>query len=103
MRYSKDMCGIILSVIIIGISGAGVYASEKGAVTDDPDVKAAIQVFDAWVQHRVYQYEIPGVSVGLVYDQEMIWAKGYGFADLEKRTPTTPATAARWVGVRPHS
>lgn len=86
---------IFLVVIFFIISGAFGYASEKESVIDDPDVKAAIEVFDAWVQHRVHQYEIPGVSIGLVYDQELIWAKGYGYADLEKRTPATPSTAYR--------
>jgi D-alanyl-D-alanine carboxypeptidase len=96
MRYYKiQYTIIILSAVFFFISGNFIYGSEKESVVDDPDVKAAIEVFDAWIQHRVYQYEIPGVSVGLVYDQQLIWAKGYGYADLEKKIPTTPTTAYR--------
>lgn len=95
MQYCKVQYKFIWLTICLFISGAFVYASEKEAVIDNLDVKAAIEVFDAWIQHRVYQYEIPGVSIGIVYNQELIWAKGYGYADLEKKTPTTPATAYR--------
>lgn len=95
MRNCNVQYTIILSVIFFFISGTVVSAFEKESVTDDPDVKAAIEVLDAWLQHRVYQYEIPGVSIGLVYDQELIWAKGYGYTNLEKKTPATPSTMYR--------
>jgi CubicO group peptidase (beta-lactamase class C family) len=35
---------------------------------------------------------IPGLSVAIVKDQTLVWAKGFGFADLEKRVPATPHT-----------
>jgi CubicO group peptidase (beta-lactamase class C family) len=35
---------------------------------------------------------IPGMSAVIVKDQKLIWAKGFGFADLEKRAPATPDT-----------
>lgn len=86
---------IILLTVYLVIFGAFAVASETESVIDDPDVKAAIDVFDAWVQHRVYQQEIPGVSIGLVYDQKLIWTKGYGYANLEKKTLARPSTAYR--------
>lgn len=36
--------------------------------------------------------EIPGLSAVIVKDQKVLWAKGFGFADLEKHTPATPDT-----------
>ena len=35
---------------------------------------------------------IPGMSAAIVKDQELLWAKGFGFADVEKRVPATPKT-----------
>ncbi|UCE17152.1 MAG: beta-lactamase family protein [Gemmatimonadota bacterium] len=95
MQRSKFQLTIVLLVILYAISGSFALASETEPVIDDPDVKAAIEVFDAWVQHRLYQEEIPGMSVGIVYDQELMWAKGYGYANLERKTPATPSTAYR--------
>ncbi len=38
---------------------------------------------------------LPGVAVGVVHDQELVWAKGYGYADIEKKTAITPTTNFR--------
>jgi len=35
---------------------------------------------------------IPGMSAAIVKDQKLLWAKGFGYADLEKRIPATPRT-----------
>lgn len=36
--------------------------------------------------------KIPGLSAVIVKDQKVLWAKGFGFADLENRIPATPDT-----------
>ena len=35
---------------------------------------------------------IPGMSAAVIKDQKLIWAKGFGFADLDKRVAATPDT-----------
>jgi CubicO group peptidase (beta-lactamase class C family) len=35
------------------------------------------------------------MSIAIVHDQEIVWARGYGYADLESRTPATPSTVYR--------
>ena len=35
---------------------------------------------------------IPGLSAAIVKNQRLLWAQGFGFADLEKRVPATPNT-----------
>ena len=36
--------------------------------------------------------KIPGLSAAVVRDQEVVWDKGFGFADRDKRVPATPET-----------
>ena len=36
--------------------------------------------------------KIPGFSAGIVRDQQLVWAKGFGFADLEEQVEATPGT-----------
>src|SRR5262249_23658502 len=38
---------------------------------------------------------IPAVSVALVDGDRIVWSKGFGFADPEKKTPSTAATIER--------
>lgn len=69
------------------------------ALARHPEVAAALRVLDAWIEATVAQREQPGLSIGIVYDQDLIWAKGYGFADLESRRPATPATLYRVASI----
>jgi hypothetical protein len=50
-------------------------------------VSAALEVFDVWANWTAKNREQPAVSIGIVYDQDLIWAKGYGYADLRKIPP----------------
>jgi len=64
-----------------------------------PEVSAALKVLDAWIAATSASREQPGLSVGIVHDQDLIWAKGYGFADLGKQIPATPATLYRIASI----
>lgn len=63
------------------------------------DVADAIKVLDAWIEATVASRDLPGLSIGIVYDQELVWAKGYGFADLEKKIPASPSTVYRIASI----
>ncbi|MFQ5904084.1 MAG: serine hydrolase domain-containing protein, partial [Candidatus Binatia bacterium] len=39
--------------------------------------------------------KIPGLSAAIVRDQKVVWAEGFGFADIEKRIAATPDTPYR--------
>lgn len=41
----------------------------------------------------------PGLSIGIVYDQELIWARGFGYANVERKAPVTPATLYRIASI----
>ena len=50
-----------------------------------PEIQAAIGLVDAQLEREQRTRKIPGLSAGIVYDQALIWHKGYGFANLEKQ------------------
>lgn len=89
----------ILFLLFLLIAGFSNVLGEDRRLTEKGEVAAAIAVFDAWVKQTVSEREQPGISIGLVYDQELIWAKGYGYADLEKKIPATPSTAYRIASI----
>ncbi len=43
--------------------------------------------------------KLPGLSLAVAVDGEIVWAEGFGWADLEAGTPVTPATRFRIGGV----
>ncbi len=64
-------------------------------VAADPDVLGAERLFSAWLEGQIAYKGLPGIAVGVVHDQELVWAKGFGFADLKAKRAMTPTTLFR--------
>jgi CubicO group peptidase (beta-lactamase class C family) len=45
------------------------------------------------------EYLIPGFSVAVAIDGEIVWAEGFGFADVENRVPVWPETKLRVASI----
>jgi CubicO group peptidase (beta-lactamase class C family) len=44
------------------------------------------------IEERMRQYHVPGLSIAVFGDGKILWAKGYGLADVELNQPVTPET-----------
>ncbi len=44
---------------------------------------------EPWIARELALKGLPAVSIALVNDQEVVWARGFGFSDAEKRVPAT--------------
>jgi len=47
----------------------------------------------------IVESNLPGLSVAVGAAGELVWAEGFGWADLEKKTPVSPGTRFRTGGV----
>src|SRR5262249_11442816 len=63
------------------------------------DVAAQIDLFSAWIEAQMAYSGQPGLAIGMVYDQEVVWARGFGYANVEARVPTTPQTIYRIASI----
>jgi len=86
-------------IVVASISPASAEETNAKALAQKPEVSAALKILDAWIAATVASREQPGLSVGIVHDQDLIWAKGYGSADLQKKIPATPATLYRIASI----
>jgi len=57
-----------------------------------------IKVFEEFVKKQMEIDKIPGLSIGFMKD-DFVWAKGFGYADLENETPATEKSAYRLASV----
>ena len=78
---------------------AGESAAEPTAAAaipaDDPDVRSAIHMLEEWLRYRIEWVGPPGLSIAVTYHGDMVWAAGFGFADVERRVPATPTSVFR--------
>ena len=70
-------------------------AEPHESVAAHPRVADAITLLDLWIEEQVAYQQLPGLAIGIVHGGELIWAKGYGYSDIESKTPTTPDTLYR--------
>ena len=54
---------------------------------------------DAVVQKFITRWKIPGASVAISRHGELVYARGFGYADLARKKPMTPATLLRVASV----
>jgi len=66
--------------------------------SNDPAIQAALKQVEALLS-KAQSEGIPGLSAVVVYDQKILWANGFGYADLEERTPATAQTVYRVAGI----
>ncbi len=64
-----------------------------------PPFSASTTLLATWIEETMAYQGIPGMAIGVVYDQELLWAQGFGYADLEKKIPMTPQTLCRIASI----
>src|SRR5262245_5086308 len=80
--------------LVLLISAGGVRAQTPGKEKLDPSSqdKQRLARFEKQADELRALLKIPGLSAVIVKDQKVLWAKGFGFADVENRVPATPDT-----------
>ena len=68
-------------------------------LTEHADLATAVDILDKWIASSMKKQHQPGLAVGLVYDGELLWGKGYGLADLEAGLPVTLDTRFRIASI----
>jgi CubicO group peptidase (beta-lactamase class C family) len=93
-----------IGLILLGVSGLWMYISAT-ATPIHPEPSSVPSVVDAdpsrqWaaavergreiVRAGLSAQNLPGVSVAVGLGGDLVWAEGFGFADLDKRVPVAP-------------
>jgi CubicO group peptidase (beta-lactamase class C family) len=47
---------------------------------------------DAFIQAKMERSHIPGLAAAVIKRREVVWSKGYGWADIDRRVEMTPDT-----------
>jgi CubicO group peptidase (beta-lactamase class C family) len=64
-------------------------------IQDHPEVRSALEFLAAQIEGARQDKRIPGMSAAVVYDQQVLWAAGFGHADLAREIPARPGTVYR--------
>jgi CubicO group peptidase (beta-lactamase class C family) len=78
---------LLLSAIILLLMTAG-----QGFAAQDQKITQKLQGFDGYMKKILKDWNAPGVGVGIVADGKLVFSKGYGYRDYEKKLPITANT-----------
>ncbi|MGH9386203.1 MAG: serine hydrolase [Vicinamibacterales bacterium] len=85
MRTHKSLrLGIVFSSLVLSAM------SLIGA--QEPTINKRLEGFEAYMGQVLKDWNVPGIGVGIVVKDELVFAKGYGYRDYGKKIPYTPAT-----------
>ena len=56
---------------------------------------------DQMAKAQIHAGRTPGLAIGIVEDGRIVYARGFGFADLSKHVPMTPDTQFYAGGLDP--
>ena len=97
----------LFAAIITVVGGGALYFASTMAVHSDPTAvpstpgvqakrySRAIEESRRLAHALLLEENLPGLSVAVARDGEIVWTEGFGWADLEVRMPVTPRTKFR--------
>src|SRR5687767_7785305 len=77
------MKNIMLIIILL-------IASYGNAQT--PSFQNRFPLIDRYIDSLMSDWNVPGLAIGIVYKDSLIYAKGYGYRDLENKLPVETTT-----------
>ncbi len=76
-------CFAVLALTMVAAARAG---------AQQPSIESRLAGFDDYVNHLLETWNAPGLGVGIVVKDRLVFAKGYGYRDFGKKIPYTPTT-----------
>lgn len=112
MKQTPTVLLVIAGAAVLLLAAAATYVWVTIPPAPDPDTlpshvleppsaayRDAIEEGRAIARALVAEEKLPGLSLAVAVDGEIVWAEGFRWADVENEKPVTPATLFRIGGV----
>ena len=81
------------SVAVIRSSGPSSEVIDTGSfLSPDKNIEKKLDKLKKYVKGMMKDAKVPGLAMGIVKDGKVIFARGFGYRDLEKKLPVTTKT-----------
>jgi CubicO group peptidase (beta-lactamase class C family) len=86
-RWTPLLLTVLLAVVVAQAVTPAAFAAPQTQTHDLSDPDELESFVDGVMASHMESHHIPGATVAVVKDGELFFAKGYGYADVEARTP----------------
>ena len=59
---------------------------------EDRDLKDAYRLLEYWLEAQKDFEKLPGISVAVAEDQQVLWSSGFGYSDIASKNESKPST-----------
>ncbi len=87
MKFIKNFRGAVAIVGLLILPGCST-APVKPEPVPRGDYQYTKQYLSWKIRKEMKKHDVKGLSIALVDDQKIVWAKGFGFADVENKVAT---------------
>jgi len=92
-KLSRIFLSLLLLLSLENISFTrAVTAQTALATVQVADLQKSLATIEEKLEARRKELGIPGISLAIVKDDQVIYAKGLGYKDFENKVPVTPDT-----------
>ena len=90
---ASGLIALVLTLTVLGQTFVRTSAAHTADQKEQPSESERIARLETQLESLRQELKIPAYSAAIVKDQKVIWAKGFGYADVENKIPATEHTA----------
>jgi CubicO group peptidase (beta-lactamase class C family) len=91
-----------MTIVSLSLISCGAAPTASPAEPEIPITGAAVpgmESYDKTIRDLMQKYAIPGGAIAVLRDGKLIYARGFGYADVENKTPVQPDALFRIASV----
>lgn len=78
--------------LLTALTALALGGTTRGALYAQSPAVPAVPSLDSVIAQRMADAGIMGLGAAIIVDRQIVWTKGYGFANYERTRPFTPST-----------
>lgn len=95
VRSARAAICVLIAAAALAAGAPPILAAESSSAPLSPRVAEAAALYDLWAGEQLAYNGVPGVVVGVVSRDGLVWAQGYGTTNLAGGVTPTPSTRFR--------
>ena len=86
---------IVAFISVTLLYAPALCAQDRGNIPARDDYAAVAAELEPLIQHQMEDHQLPAFSIALVDGDSIVWARGFGYEDPDKKIPATAHTIYR--------
>lgn len=87
------------AVMAASVLAVSLVAAQGRPISENTEIATNLKLMERWIEAQRAYRNLPGLSVALVHDQDLIYARGFGYSDIDDEVPATPQTMYRVASI----